>query len=328
MCVKATPAQLRAVLHVLRHRGYANAERATGIARPTLHEGVKGAETAYGCRFFEASPFRILPCGRLLQPVLERFVREMEQVEEQLARAARRRLGIVTDELVASEYLPGLSREFEQQHPDLWVETASGDDEAMRALLSAGEMDCALAADSAQWKGFSRAAIAELPLAILAPASAGIATAGELWSRSPVPFRLAVPRLGPMLLENFAAGLKGLGVQWPNRREVSSLHAVEQSVAQAGDFGLSVVHPRLAAHPARHVLRLPHFPPLALHLFWRGKPTAEITTLIALLRAAAKVEARQLAESPAASRGGDGARAMEAGAGGTRKPRAAMAKAP
>jgi DNA-binding transcriptional LysR family regulator len=295
--VKATPAQLRAVLHVLRHRGYANAERATGIARPTLHEGVKGAEAAYGCQFFEASPFRILPCGRLLQPVLERFVREMEQVEEQLVRAGGRRLGIIADELVATHYLPGLIRDLEDRHPGLSVETASGDHEAMRALLSAGAMDCALAADSAQWKGFSRAAIVELPLAVLAPRSAGITSAAELWPRSPVPFRLAVPRVAPRLLENFAAGLKGLRVQWPNRREVSSLHAVEQSVAQAGDFGLSIVHPRLASDPARHVLPLPHFPPLAICLFWRGKPRAEITTLLALLRATTESAAATAGDS-------------------------------
>jgi DNA-binding transcriptional LysR family regulator len=284
--MKATAMQLRAVLHLLRHAGYANAERATGISRTTLHTGVKGAEQAYGCRFFEPEPFRPTRCGRIIHPALEEIVRYLDVVEERLALAARPRLRIIASEVATQEYLPGIVAEFEQLHPDMACETHSRDEAGMRAQLADDEADCALALESPAWKGYSRALILTLPLALICRRDDGIASLDQLWSRSPLPFRVVLPASTPTLEANFERGTRGLGVAWPNHRKVSSLKAVPAFVRR-GDLGVVVLEPSLTRDPAFRVFELKHFPPVNICLFWKGKKSREIATLIGLLRKAA-----------------------------------------
>ena len=286
--MKATPGQLRALLHVLRHGGYAEAERATDISKAALHAGVKGAEQAYQCQFFEPRPFRLTRPGRLIVDALEQFVRQMDVVEDQIERAKRPQMRIAAAELATTQYLPGVIAAFERRHPDIHCETESGPEERMRARLRAGELECALAPESTAWRGFTRADVAELRLALLVPPSSPIASLEQLWLRSPVPFRLAVPQSAPALSENFAQGLKGLGVTWQQWRRVSSVQAVEKSVERSGDFGLVVQHPALRASAAPRMLRLDKFPAVRVSLFWIGRKTPALATLLALLRAAAE----------------------------------------
>lgn len=276
-----------ALLLVLRHRGYGKAEDATGVSRSTLFTGVKHIEKMTGGRFFTWPPFRLTPVGGLQLAALEEWARSFEQVEAVAARAASPRWCIMTSELVGSEYLPGIIADFEQQHPGVAIETECGDEERMRERLRAGTVHCALTTDAPGWAGFSQAAIATLPLALLAPAAAGVSTAGELWAQSAVPFRLAVSRRSPAVRQLFHEGLRGLGVTWPNLRELSSQRAVERWAGREGDWGLVVLHPRLQPLPGVRVLPLKTFSPVEVALFWRGKRTRDISTAVQLLRAMA-----------------------------------------
>lgn len=281
-----TLTQLRALLYVLRHGGYAKAEKATGIARTTLYDGVREAEETFRCTFFEARPFRINRFGWIMIDALEACVQQMEAVEDRIARARQPMLRIAASEIAITEYLPDLIAKFEKRHPEVQCETYSGSEADMHAKLARDEVDCAIAPDAPHWKGLSHVPLIEYPLALLCPRSSGITSASELWGRSPIPYCLVLPRSTPTACARFLACLNALGVKWPRRREVSSLQAVPASVRSGGGLGLVLLEAALTAGPEFHALELKHFPPVRICLFWRGRRTRHIATLHELLREA------------------------------------------
>src|SRR5207244_4297820 len=103
----------------------------------------------------------------------------------------------------------------------------------------------------------SRAPLATLPLALFARHDAGLTSVGQLWAKSPVPFRLAVSQSAPAVMANFEHGLRGLGMEWLNRRAVSSFSAALKAVETAGDIAVGVIHPALRELPGIRVLALP-----------------------------------------------------------------------
>lgn len=283
--VRVPPTQLHLLLLVLRHNGYSEAERKSGIARATLHRGVKSLEKLFACQFFEPETSKPTRHGRLFRPQLEDIDQRIDALFDCAAAARQPRLCIGSAELVTTEYLPGVMGDFEQRHPDVQCETVSGPEERLVNMLKEGEIDCAVAVDSPAWHGLSRALLATLPLALLVPAATGPMSAAELWAKSPVPFRLVVSSAASALAENFEEGLHGLGVKWPRRRVVSSLAAAVKSVLATGDIALGVAHPALVVPPGIRVLPLTKFPGVKVSAYWVNRKTHEMATLVQLLQA-------------------------------------------
>ncbi len=281
-----TPRQLEAFCEVARHESMADAARACGHDLSTLSKHLSDLSALLGTRLYERDRegFRLTRHGRRLYEALERGREQRDAALAEIAADVRPVLQFVAAEVVTQHYLPGITRELERQHPDAHCSTESGGEAHLRRMLRDDEVNLAIAPDHAEWNGFSRAPLIQLPLVLICPETSPVRSAAELWAREHVTDVLYVSAAADTVTRNFDAGLRGLKVTWTNRRRVGSALCVTQHVADGDGFGVTVNVPNLVRRRGLRVLPLPNFTPLPLAAFWPGEATPLHVTAVKLLR--------------------------------------------
>ncbi len=274
--------ELNAFYLVAAHGGFTKAARASAFSRSALSKHVSGLQERCGVRLCECTPFRLTHAGSELFNTLHETRRLLDSVFAAIQREAVPTLRLMAAEVVTQALLPDIAHEVEARHPGLRCSLASGAEAHMHEQLAARAIDAAIAPEHDHWRGASHERLGELPLVLLAPDNCPYTTAAELWARPSCTEILFVPGASPSVVQAFDAGLRGLGVKWNNRRDLSSGFAVRNNVAQGWGYGITVQLPALTS--GVKVLPLSQFPRVPIAAYWNGRKTPAHETMLSLLR--------------------------------------------
>jgi DNA-binding transcriptional LysR family regulator len=235
-------------MQVVRHGGISNAAKAGAGDLSSLSKLIKGLETALCTTLLlQRVPFRLLRHGRIYLSGLEQAREARDTALDHIWTETRPTLQLISAEVVTLCYFPNITRELGRKHPNLQCSTESGGEEQIQRLLRDGDVNLAIAPEHEGWRGFQRAPLLELRPVLICPERMPYQTAKELWALPEPPAPLLVSAASDTVTRSFNAGLKGLGVKWPERRRVASALCVSQQVAEGDGFGLTVDVPNLRA---------------------------------------------------------------------------------
>ncbi|MHB1206264.1 MAG: LysR family transcriptional regulator [Rhodospirillaceae bacterium] len=147
----ATTVQLRALVEVIEHGGYAPAARRLGVTQPNMSRAINDLEKVAGCELFQPSPFGAAPTRDAL--VLARWAnlafREIEQGLDELREQKGARDGSIVIgslPLARTFILPTAVTRLLAQHPDARVEIIDGSYTELLNRLQHGRIDLILGA--------------------------------------------------------------------------------------------------------------------------------------------------------------------------------------
>ncbi|MDX2080296.1 MAG: LysR family transcriptional regulator [Terrimicrobiaceae bacterium] len=273
--------------HVARAGGIVAACRSMpyGIQQPAVSAQVAKLEDDLGTRLFERRPFRLTPAGQTLFDFVSPFFGRLDEIES-LVRGERRstvRLCGLTE--VMREHVPAILAEMRKREPALKVTLQEIDQRGAEKRIAEGDADLAITVlESRLPPGFRSRVLAELPMALVLPASEKTRTAAALL-RSGAAGQVPLISLPPheLLPRLFQKELARRGLVWRTSMETSSQDLVTIYVRSGLGAGLGVRTPDLARDPTIRLLPLTGFPALPIGAFWRGKLEGPAGTLVEAL---------------------------------------------
>jgi LysR family transcriptional regulator, regulator for genes of the gallate degradation pathway len=147
----ATTVQLKALLEVIEHGGYAPAARQLGVTEPNVHRAVRDLERIAGRKLFQASPFGASPTSEAL--IFARFVslafREIDQGLDDLRELRGLRNGSViigSLPLLRTLILPAAVTRLLAEYPEAKVKIVDGPYPQLLDHLQHGRIDFILGA--------------------------------------------------------------------------------------------------------------------------------------------------------------------------------------
>lgn len=151
---------------VAEERNFSRAAKRLGMSQPPLTDQIKVLEHALKIKLFERSRrgAQLTPAGAAILPAVQKFVRQLEQLEFAVKEAAAGQKGTLTVGAVSTALLnelPVLLDRLRAAHPDLTVAVKEIDSVDAVPMLNAGDIDIAFA----RLEGELGPTIRSLPLA-------------------------------------------------------------------------------------------------------------------------------------------------------------------
>ncbi len=141
--------QLQAFLEIGRLRSFAKAAEQVHLSPSGMSMLVKELEEQVGARLFDRTTrsVTLTDAGRRLQPVAERIVAELRDIEGVIGgseAAVRSRIDVAATPMVSASLLPEVISGFNQSHPQVQVHLADVDVSVVRQRILEGEADIGL----------------------------------------------------------------------------------------------------------------------------------------------------------------------------------------
>src|SRR5665213_345924 len=147
----ATTVQLRALIEVAEHGGYAQAARHLGVTEPNIHRAIRDLEKVAGRKLFQPSPFGAAPTveGLILARRASLAFREIDQGLDELRELRGMRNGSIVIgslPLLRTTLLPIAVTRLLTDHPDAQVRIVDGSYDELLHRLQHGHIDLILGA--------------------------------------------------------------------------------------------------------------------------------------------------------------------------------------
>jgi DNA-binding transcriptional LysR family regulator len=263
------PHQLELFYHVAKSKGVTRAVRQMpyGIQQPSISAQVNALERDLGVTLYERRPFKLTPAGEELFKFVEPFFGRISDVRKKLQGAAQLRIG--ASPIVFRDYMSPVIESVRKQFPRLNMILRALNQPELIAGIEQDQLDVVI---SLLPDGLSPSleceVLLDLPLVLLAPKTAKIASGDELWKKEKVSETLIA--LGPteLICQRFQETLAKMGISWLPSIEMDSLELIESYVEAGYGLGLSVGRPASKTMKSR-VIGLPGFPSVQLGLMYR-----------------------------------------------------------
>ena len=283
--------------HVARHGGISAATRKIpyGIQQPAVSGQILQLERSLGLKLFQRRPFALTPAGRELFAFAAPFFGRIGEISRQLRSEENARLRLAAPATILRGHLPALLRDHQQRYPAFTLRLHDANQATAELLLQKHEIDLAVTElEGKPAAGLSAAVLFKLPLVLLVPQRLKVKTAADLWrggaGRAPL---ISLPS-DEVMVKQFHARLKRLGVHWPNAVEVSALDLIPIYVSLGFGVGLSLGIPRAKIARGLKVLPLPSFPPLVVAALWQKNISRSNAAFLAEIRRRALEMERQI----------------------------------
>jgi DNA-binding transcriptional LysR family regulator len=240
-----------------------------GIQQPSISAQVNALERDLGVTLYERRPFKLTPAGEELFKFVEPFFGRITETREKLQGAAQLRIG--ASPIVFRDYMSPVIESIRKQFPRLNMILRALNQPELIAGIEQDQMDVVI---SLLPEGLSPSLhceiLIELPLVLLAPRSAKISSAEELWRQGKVSETLIALGHTELICQRFQETLVKIGVSWLPNIEMDSLELIETYVEAGYGLGLSVGRPKSKTASSKiRVIQLPGFPSLRLGLMYR-----------------------------------------------------------
>lgn len=225
----ATTVQLRALIEVAEHGGYAQAARHLGVTQPNIHRAIRDLEKVAGRKLFQPSPFGAAPTAEAL--ILVRWAslafREIDQGLDELRELRGLRNGslvIGSLPLLRTTVLPIAVTRLLADHPDARVQIVDAPYDELLHRLQHGQIDLIVGAlripvpanDLRQEELFQE------PLSIAVRAGHPILKSGAIDTRTLANLEWIAPSVLTPAGAQFAAFFRRHGFRLPKRIIVCS----------------------------------------------------------------------------------------------------------
>lgn len=142
--------------------------------------------------------------------------------------------------------------------------------------------------------GLNSAILFKLPLVLIVPTSLKIKAAADFWrAGSKRPTLISLPS-DEVMVKQFQARLRRLGVHWASGVEVSALDLIPIYVSLGFGAGLSLRAPRLRPPKGLRAMPLPGFPPLVVAVLWQKDLSPSNAAFLVDIRRRAQELERQI----------------------------------
>lgn len=283
--------------HVARHGGISAATRKIpyGIQQPAVSGQILQLEKSLGLKLFQRRPFALTSAGRELFAFAEPFFGRIGQVSRQLRSEENARLRLAAPATILRGYLPALLKNHQQKYPALTLRLHDANQAEAERLLQKHEVDLAVTElEGKPAAGLNSAILFKLPLVLIVPARMKMKSATELWrSIAARPTLISLPS-NEVMVRQFHARLKRLGLHWPSGVEVSAMDLIPLYVSLGFGVGLSIRVPGMKPGKGLRVLSLPGFPPLVVAALWQKNLSLSNAAFLADIRRRAQELERQI----------------------------------
>lgn len=268
--------------YVAKHQGVSAAARNMpyGIQQPAISGQILALEDYLGGPLFQRRPFSLTHAGEELFTYIKPFFDGLESVEEKVRGGATQVVRMAAASVILRDHLPDMLLNLRPKFPKLKVLLREGVQPQIEKWLADQEVDLAVTVlDGTPPLGVQSEPLLQVPIVLLVPKSAKLASFEELMKRDRIDQTLISPPLNETITKSFQDYLARRGVVWPPGMEVNSLELVETYAANGFGIGLTlaipgkVVDKRLRVLPLPDVkpitvavLRHPNLPPVALAL--------------------------------------------------------------
>jgi DNA-binding transcriptional LysR family regulator len=264
------PHQLELFYHVAKSKGVTRAVKQMpyGIQQPSISAQVNALERDLGVTLYERRPFKLTPAGEELFKFVEPFFGRIAEVRGKLQGAAQLRIG--ASPIVFRDYMAPVVESIRKQFPRINMILRALNQPELIAGIEQDQLDVVISLLPASLsRSLECEILLELPLVLLAPRTARVRSADELWREGKVSETLIA--LGPteLVCQRFQETLAKLGVSWLPSIEMDSLELIESYVDAGYGLGLSVGRPQSRTPSKIRVIELPDFPSLQLGLMYR-----------------------------------------------------------
>ncbi|MBA3544174.1 MAG: LysR family transcriptional regulator [Chthoniobacterales bacterium] len=285
--------------HVARHGGISAATRKIpyGIQQPAVSGQILQLEKSLGLKLFQRRPFALTPAGRELFEFAQPFFGKIGEISRRLRSQENTRLRLAAPATILRGYLPSLIRNHQRKFPSLSLRLHDANQAEAERLLQKHEIDLAVTElEGKPAAGLNCAILCKLPLVLLLPARMKIKSAGELWqAAAPQPALVSLPP-DEVMVKQFHARLRQLGVHWASGVEVSALDLVPIYVSLGLGIGLSLRVPGMKWMQGLRSVPLPGFPPLVVAALWQKNLSPANAAFLAQIRQRAEELGRQILE--------------------------------
>ena len=146
--------QLRAFQELARQGSFTGAARVLNLTQSAISHSIKALEVTLDTALFErlGKTVRLTRAGESLLPHADRILQRMERAQEDLALIARPghgRLRIGATVTISQYVLPSVLRELRESFPSFEISVATDDSQGLMRLLETGEIDVAVAMETA-----------------------------------------------------------------------------------------------------------------------------------------------------------------------------------
>lgn len=285
--------------HVARHGGISSATRRIpyGIQQPAVSAQILQLEKSLGLKLFQRRPFVLTPAGRELFAFAEPFFSRIGEVSRQLRSEENPRLRLAAPATILRGHLPALLREHQRKYPGLTLQLHDANQATAEGLLQKHEIDLAVTElEGKPAAGLNSTVLFKLPFVLIVPRRLKSKTASELWRGAGKRETLISLPADEVMVRQFHARLKRLGVHWPTGVEVSAMDLIPIYVSLGFGIGLSLQIPRAKIARELKALPLPNFPPLVVAALWQKNLSRCGAAFLAQIRQRAQELERQIFE--------------------------------
>lgn len=278
--------------YVARHGGISEAVRNMpyGIQQPAVSAQVIQLEESIGTTLFHRRPFSLTPSGQRLYEFIEPFFSRVDRVAEELRGGVGQTISIGASEIVLRDHLPAILNQVRESFPGLKLGLRQGYHAELLGLLERREVDIAITLlEQKPPMGVSVASLMEIPLVLLVPRKSRIQSAEELWKRDKIEEPLVCLPPTEVVTRQFQQGLASLGVDWFPSITVSSVELIQIYVANGYGIGLGIDTPDAIRPKEIRLVPLPGFQPLTMAVYWQGRRTPLVESLLAAVRSRAQL---------------------------------------
>jgi DNA-binding transcriptional LysR family regulator len=283
--------------YVARHGGISAATRKIpyGIQQPAISGQILQLEKSLGLKLFQRRPFALTSAGRELFAFAEPFFGRIGQVSRQLRSAENARLRLAAPTTILRGHLPALLRNHQRKYPTLTLRLHDANQGEAERLLQKQEIDLAVTElEGKPAPGLNSAILFKLPLVLIVPARMKMKAAAELWrDAAPRPTLISLPS-DEVMVKQFHARLKRLGLHWPSGVEVSAMDLIPLYVSLGFGVGLSLRVPGIILGKGLRLWPLPGFAPLVVAALWQKNLSPSNTAFLADIRQRAQELERQI----------------------------------
>ena len=283
--------------HVARHGGISAATRKIpyGIQQPAVSGQILQLERSLGLKLFQRRPFALTPSGRELFEFAEPFFGRIGEMSRRLRSEENTRLRLAAPATILRGYLPALVRDQQRKFPSLILRLHDSNQAEAERLLQKHEIDLAVTElEGKPAAGLSFTHLCKLPLGLIVQSRSKTKTAADFWRPGVKrPTLISLPS-DEVMVRQFQARLKRLGIHWASGIEVSALDLIPIYVALGLGVGLSLRVPGMKLPKGLAILPLTGFPPLVVAALWQKNLSRANTVFLDLLRRRARELEREV----------------------------------
>jgi len=270
-----------------------------GIQQPAVSGQILQLESDLGLKLFNRRPFELTPAGRELFEFIRPFFANVETVGEKLRGGTTQTIRMAAPAAVLRDHLPEVLQLVRKQFPKLKLILRDAHQPTVESWLERQEIDFAVTVVEGRLaSGLNSETLLDLPAVFLVPENSRFSTSTEILDalasgtdagEGPTPGPLICLPPNEPLPRQFRDLLANRGLEWPPSIEVNSLDLIDIYVANGFGIGLTFFLPGTKNSPCVRCTPITEMPHLSIGAVWRGQPTALIASLLAALRARARL---------------------------------------